>query len=53
MLVGGLFYICTILAFFFVRISIFLVPLWLPRAHAEAPVSNFMVLADVLLRLGG
>jgi len=27
--------------------------LWLPRAHVEAPVSGSMVLAGVLLKLGG
>lgn len=52
MLVGVLFYICRILVFL-VRMSIFLVPLWLPRAHVEAPFPVSMVVAGVLLRLGG
>ena len=51
-LAGGLFYICRILAFL-VRISIFLVPLCLPRSHIETPFPGSMVVAGVLLRLGG
>jgi NADH-ubiquinone oxidoreductase chain 4 len=31
----------------------FLVHLWLPRAHVEAPVSGSIILAGVLLKLGG
>jgi NADH-ubiquinone oxidoreductase chain 4 len=32
---------------------IFFVHLWLPKAHVEAPVSGSMILAGVLLKLGG
>lgn len=32
---------------------IFLVHLWLPKAHVEAPVSGSIILAGVLLKLGG
>jgi len=52
LLVGGLFYVCIIFAFL-VKIPIFIVHLWLPRAHVEAPVSGSMILAGVLLKLGG
>jgi NADH-ubiquinone oxidoreductase chain 4 len=31
----------------------FIVHLWLPKAHAEAPVSGSIILAGVLLKLGG
>ena len=31
----------------------FVVHLWLPRAHVEAPVSGSIILAGVLLKLGG
>jgi NADH-ubiquinone oxidoreductase chain 4 len=31
----------------------FLVHLWLPRAHVEAPISGSIILAGVLLKLGG
>jgi NADH-ubiquinone oxidoreductase chain 4 len=50
--VSGLFYVCMVLAFL-VRMPMFLVHLWLPRAHVEAPVSGSMILAGVLLKLGG
>jgi len=38
---------------FFIKIPLFLVHLWLPKAHVEAPVSGSMVLAAILLKLGG
>jgi NADH-ubiquinone oxidoreductase chain 4 len=47
-----LFYLCIIFAFL-VKIPIFLVHLWLPKAHVEAPVSGSIILAGVLLKLGG
>ena len=49
---GGLFYICIIFALL-VRIPMFVVHLWLPRAHVDAPVSGSIILAGVLLKLGG
>nr|ARO46886.1 NADH dehydrogenase subunit 4 [Metrioptera ussuriana] len=47
-----LFYLVLIMAFL-VKIPMFLVHLWLPKAHVEAPVSGSMILAGVLLKLGG
>nr|YP_010248577.1 NADH dehydrogenase subunit 4 [Coraebus cavifrons]QTK22431.1 NADH dehydrogenase subunit 4 [Coraebus cavifrons] len=38
---------------FFIKSPLFLVHLWLPKAHVEAPVSGSMVLAGILLKLGG
>nr|UZA61286.1 NADH dehydrogenase subunit 4 [Endeis sp. JZ-2022] len=38
---------------FFVKMPVYGVHLWLPKAHVEAPVSGSMVLAGVLLKLGG
>lgn len=38
---------------FFVKLPVYRVHLWLPKAHVEAPVSGSMVLAGVLLKLGG
>jgi NADH-ubiquinone oxidoreductase chain 4 len=32
---------------------IFIVHLWPPKAHVEAPVSGSIILAGVLLKLGG
>nr|YP_010175362.1 NADH dehydrogenase subunit 4 [Cincticostella fusca]QSL98501.1 NADH dehydrogenase subunit 4 [Cincticostella fusca] len=45
-------YLVMILAFL-VKMPMFLVHLWLPKAHVEAPVSGSMILAGVLLKLGG
>nr|QAX91202.1 NADH dehydrogenase subunit 4 [Parrhinotermes aequalis] len=47
-----IFYVCMVLAFL-VSMPMFLVHLWLPSAHVEAPVSGSMILAGVLLKLGG
>jgi len=38
---------------FLVKLPLFFTHLWLPRAHVEAPVSGSIVLAGVLLKLGG
>jgi NADH-ubiquinone oxidoreductase chain 4 len=38
---------------FLVKLPIFLVHLWLPKAHVEAPVAGSIILAGVLLKLGG
>nr|ART64883.1 NADH dehydrogenase subunit 4 [Cerithidea sinensis] len=45
----------TLLIFtaFLVKLPMFSVHLWLPKAHVEAPVAGSMVLAAVLLKLGG
>lgn len=43
---------CFVLAFF-VKIPVFFFHLWLPKAHVEAPVAGSMILAGVLLKLGG
>nr|ASY98538.1 NADH dehydrogenase subunit 4 [Prohierodula sp. JZ-2017] len=45
-------YISMIMAFL-VKMPMYLVHLWLPKAHVEAPVSGSMILAGVLLKLGG
>nr|BAN70250.1 NADH dehydrogenase subunit 4 [Chrysomallon squamiferum] len=38
---------------FLVKLPMFSVHLWLPKAHVEAPVAGSMVLAGILLKLGG
>nr|WGT92157.1 NADH dehydrogenase subunit 4 [Furcatopanorpa longihypovalva] len=47
-----LMYLCMIMAFL-VKMPMFLVHLWLPKAHVEAPVAGSMILAGILLKLGG
>nr|YP_010708731.1 NADH dehydrogenase subunit 4 [Caprella acanthogaster]WCR50897.1 NADH dehydrogenase subunit 4 [Caprella acanthogaster] len=42
-----------LLGAFLVKYPMYGVHLWLPKAHVEAPVSGSMILAGVLLKLGG
>nr|YP_009538164.1 NADH dehydrogenase subunit 4 [Tacola larymna]AYN60946.1 NADH dehydrogenase subunit 4 [Tacola larymna] len=45
-------YVCLILAFL-VKMPMYFVHLWLPKAHVEAPISGSMILAAIMLKLGG
>nr|YP_010321746.1 NADH dehydrogenase subunit 4 [Asiagomphus coreanus]UKO32840.1 NADH dehydrogenase subunit 4 [Asiagomphus coreanus] len=45
-------YLSLLLAFL-VKMPMFVFHLWLPKAHVEAPVAGSMILAGVLLKLGG
>nr|UPX88247.1 NADH dehydrogenase subunit 4 [Sida crystallina] len=38
---------------FLVKLPVYFGHLWLPKAHVEAPVAGSMILAGVLLKLGG
>nr|YP_010564891.1 NADH dehydrogenase subunit 4 [Pallenopsis patagonica]UZA61346.1 NADH dehydrogenase subunit 4 [Pallenopsis patagonica] len=38
---------------FLVKMPVYFFHLWLPKAHVEAPISGSMILAGVLLKLGG
>nr|AEP27652.1 NADH dehydrogenase subunit 4 [Platypus cylindrus] len=38
---------------FFVKMPLFFLHLWLPKAHVEAPISGSMLLAGIMLKLGG
>nr|BCN86452.1 NADH dehydrogenase subunit 4 [Argonauta argo] len=38
---------------FLVKLPMYMFHLWLPKAHVEAPISGSMILASVLLKLGG
>lgn len=44
--------VALILAFL-VKVPLFGVHVWLPKAHVEAPVAGRIVLAAILLKLGG
>uniref|UniRef100_A0AAU7YRQ8 NADH-ubiquinone oxidoreductase chain 4 n=1 Tax=Rhopalus nigricornis TaxID=3151526 RepID=A0AAU7YRQ8_9HEMI len=45
-------YFCLIMAFL-VKMPMIFLHFWLPKAHVEAPISGSMILAGVLLKLGG
>nr|UBD09523.1 NADH dehydrogenase subunit 4 [Leptodius exaratus] len=45
-------YFCSLWAFL-VKLPMYMFHLWLPKAHVEAPVAGSMILAGVLLKLGG
>nr|ALO70629.1 NADH deshydrogenase subunit 4 [Ischnosoma splendidum] len=47
-----LFYICMNTVFF-IKMPMFILHLWLPKAHVEAPISGSMILAGIMLKLGG
>jgi len=53
--VGGMFYVCfvcTVLAIL-VNMSIFIFHLWVPKVYVQALVSGSIILAGVVLKLGG
>lgn len=50
--INNFLYLSLVLAFL-VKIPISFVHFWLPKAHVEAPVSGRIILAGVLLKLGG
>nr|BAV82893.1 NADH dehydrogenase subunit 4 [Trichuris muris] len=52
MMVNNIVWLFTLLPFF-VKIPIYLLHLWLPKAHVEAPVLGSMLLASILLKTGG
>lgn len=47
----NIWWLFTIIAFL-VKTPLFLIHLWLPKAHVEAPVAGSIILAGVLLKLG-
>ena len=46
-------YIVIIIISFLVKFPIFFFHQWLPKAHVEAPVGGSIILAGILLKLGG
>nr|AHF21595.1 NADH dehydrogenase subunit 4 [Allothyrus sp. LamingtonNP-QMS95173] len=49
---SSLIFIMMMMAFL-VKLPMYLFHLWLPKAHVEAPIAGSMILAGVLLKLGG
>nr|YP_009229021.1 NADH dehydrogenase subunit 4 [Blaptica dubia]ALS20313.1 NADH dehydrogenase subunit 4 [Blaptica dubia]AMW91035.1 NADH dehydrogenase subunit 4 [Blaptica dubia]AVN67588.1 NADH dehydrogenase subunit 4 [Blaptica dubia] len=51
--VGNVYLYLSLILAFLIKMPMFMVHLWLPKAHVEAPISGSMILAGVLLKLGG
>nr|YP_009158962.1 NADH dehydrogenase subunit 4 [Sicista concolor]AIG99676.1 NADH dehydrogenase subunit 4 [Sicista concolor] len=51
-LANSLFWLACMMAFM-VKMPLYGLHLWLPKAHVEAPIAGSMVLAAILLKLGG
>lgn len=49
----NIFIALSLIMAFLVKIPIYLFHLWLPKAHVEAPVAGSIILARILLKLGG
>ena len=47
-----IFYLFILIAFM-IKLPLFIFHIWLPKAHIEAPVSGSIILAGVILKLGG
>nr|DAZ91343.1 TPA_asm: ND4 [Gammarus chevreuxi] len=50
---GGIFFMLFLVGAFLVKFPMYSVHLWLLKAHVEAPVAGSMILAGVMLKLGG
>lgn len=46
-------YIFLVISAFLVKMPVFFLHMWLPKAHVEAPVFGSIILARVILKLGG
>nr|QFK69095.1 NADH dehydrogenase subunit 4 [Phymatostetha punctata] len=51
--VNSFFFYLAMIGAFLVKLPMFMFHFWLPKAHVEAPISGSMILAGVLLKLGG
>nr|AML26684.1 NADH dehydrogenase subunit 4 [Nitidulidae sp. BMNH 1274727] len=51
--VDSLYMYMFMMMIFMVKMPMFFIHLWLPKAHVEAPVSGSMILAGIMLKLGG
>nr|ALO76820.1 NADH deshydrogenase subunit 4 [Agrilus biguttatus] len=51
--IDSLFLFICINLVFLIKIPMYFIHLWLPKAHVEAPVAGSMILAGIMLKLGG
>uniref|UniRef100_A0AAU7LKS0 NADH-ubiquinone oxidoreductase chain 4 n=1 Tax=Syrbatus sp. 3 RRMO-2024a TaxID=3154169 RepID=A0AAU7LKS0_9COLE len=51
--IKSIFMFLMMLMVFIMKMPIYLIHLWLPKAHVEASISGSMILAGILLKLGG
>nr|UPL65928.1 NADH dehydrogenase subunit 4 [Helopeltis sp.] len=49
----NIFLFFSLIMAFMVKMPMFMLHFWLPKAHVEAPISGSMILAGILLKLGG
>nr|APP87491.1 NADH dehydrogenase subunit 4 [Periphyllus acerihabitans] len=49
----NIYYYLFLMMIFLVKMPLFMFHIWLPKAHVEAPISGSMILAGVMLKLGG
>nr|QHF16911.1 NADH dehydrogenase subunit 4 [Therioaphis trifolii] len=47
------YYYLFLMMIFLVKMPLFLFHIWLPKAHVEAPIAGSMILAGIMLKLGG
>nr|UNP24632.1 NADH dehydrogenase subunit 4 [Aphis craccivora] len=47
------YYYLFLMMIFLVKMPLFLFHIWLPKAHVEAPICGSMILAGIMLKLGG
>jgi len=50
---SAFYFLAVILFRFFIKLPVYILHVWLPKAHVEAPAVGSIVLAAVLLKLGG
>nr|YP_010584116.1 NADH dehydrogenase subunit 4 [Aphidius colemani]UZT28761.1 NADH dehydrogenase subunit 4 [Aphidius colemani] len=48
----NMFYYMMLISAFLIKMPMYMVHLWLPKAHVEAPISGSMILAGIMLKLG-
>nr|QWK41509.1 NADH dehydrogenase subunit 4 [Fopius arisanus] len=50
--INNFFFFMIMNSAFFIKMPMYMLHLWLPKAHVEAPISGSMILAGIMLKLG-